>query len=452
MSKIEQNIGLLEMPAADYHANEAVGRSQLSTILCSPAHYRESKEGVRKETKAFGFGTAVHAAVLEPDMYAKEYATFDESLLEGTLVSMDDYKTAASNLGVRFEAMNKEELKAAIKAADEKAVFKFKDEVQAEMAALTQERLVGALASLDDLKAAAESLGIVIAKMKKDDLKAAIKAADTESKFTFKEDVQAEMAALTQERLMSTLSSLDDYKNAAAMLSIGFDPLNKEELKAAIIRADIAGSYLFREDKIVALYGDKTVLSADDGLAIESIKKSVLEHSGAQLMLESGYAELSAFWTDPDTGIECKCRPDWLIKDLFGNIVGIADVKTTEDASPDGFSKSIAKYGYDLQAAYYSDGVKAVIGKAIPFYFIAIEKKAPYAVSVYRADDAMIEAGRNSTRGYKAALAILAWCRENDNYPSYQGFVQYKNLEQIETIGLPRWAANSAESFAEDVA
>ena len=51
---------------SQYHDGAGVSSSELKQILQSPGHY---KGAVRKETKAFSFGRAVHCAVLEPAKY-----------------------------------------------------------------------------------------------------------------------------------------------------------------------------------------------------------------------------------------------------------------------------------------------------------------------------------------------------------------------------------------------
>ena len=144
-------------------------------------------------------------------------------------------------------------------------------------------------------------------------------------------------------------------------------------------------------------------------------------------MLEDGEAETSLFWTDDDTGLPCRIRPDWMCE------YGMADLKSCCGASKDSFSKAIANLGYDVQAAFYTDGMKAVTGKSVNFYFIAVEKNAPYSTACYIASQEMIEVGRAKYRG---ALQLLKWCQENKQYPGYQP------SGEIETIDLPRWAAN----------
>lgn len=176
----------------------------------------------------------------------------------------------------------------------------------------------------------------------------------------------------------------------------------------------------------------KAAVSVDQMVAINSMMSRVSDHAGAAKLLFSGSAELSGFWVDADSGIACKCRPDWL-RESDGIPTGIVDVKTCCDASTEGFSRAMATFGYDLQAAFYQDGIKAITGLTLPFYFVAIEKDAPHAVAVYKASDDVIEVGRAKYRG---ALQLLKWCRENDRWPAYQ-----PNGE-IEIINLPRWASN----------
>lgn len=175
----------------------------------------------------------------------------------------------------------------------------------------------------------------------------------------------------------------------------------------------------------------KTALPAEQFEAIQKMVENVMSHKGAANLLECGLPEKVAFWTDLETGIECKCRPDFL--SIKGEaIAGIVDIKTCNDASADGFSRTIATLGYDVQAAFYQDGIKALTGRTVPFYFIAVEKEPPYAVACYEASAAMIEVGRDKYRG---ALQLLKWCQTEGRWPSYQ-----PNGE-VETINLPRWAS-----------
>ena len=170
----------------------------------------------------------------------------------------------------------------------------------------------------------------------------------------------------------------------------------------------------------------KTVITADDAAQVMAMGRTVLRHPAAAMLLGlPGKAETTHMWTDASTGLECKCRPDWLADD--GSIV--VDLKTTKDASPRGFKQSVANYRYHVQAAWYLHGLEQAIGKRPDqFIFICVESTAPYAVAVYAADAEMIERGHDQAM---RDLAKLAVCKAADHWPSYS--------DQIEPIGLPGW-------------
>ena len=171
----------------------------------------------------------------------------------------------------------------------------------------------------------------------------------------------------------------------------------------------------------------KTPLAADQIEALTAMRESVYKHAGGAKMLAKGEAESSLYWTDEITGLKCRIRPDWLFDG------GMADLKSCVSASKADFAKAVANLGYDIEAAFYIDGMKAVTGKSVDFFFIAVEKTAPYTTACYKASQEMIEVGRAKYRG---GLELLKWCQENKQYPGYQ-----PNGE-VETIDLPRWAAN----------
>ena len=176
----------------------------------------------------------------------------------------------------------------------------------------------------------------------------------------------------------------------------------------------------------------RTVLSRTDAELVMRMGHSVFRHPAAAMLLSMpGKAETTHMWTDEATGLQCKCRPDWLIDD--GSL--IVDLKTTEDASPAGFRKSIANWRYHVQAAWYLDGIEQATGtRPDQFIFVVVEKRAPYACAVYAADAEMIAAGAKQAR---LDLDTLAVCKAADAWPGYS--------DQIETISLPPWMRPKAD-------
>ena len=176
----------------------------------------------------------------------------------------------------------------------------------------------------------------------------------------------------------------------------------------------------------MAASADRTVITADDAAQVMAMGRAVLRHPAAAMLLGlPGKAETTHMWKDASTGLECKCRPDWLTDD--GSIV--VDLKTTKEASPRGFKQSVANYRYHVQAAWYLHGLEQATGRRPDqFIFICVESTAPYAVAVYAADAEMIERGHDQAM---RDLAKLAVCKAADHWPSYS--------EQIETLSLPGW-------------
>jgi exodeoxyribonuclease VIII len=170
----------------------------------------------------------------------------------------------------------------------------------------------------------------------------------------------------------------------------------------------------------------RTVISREDADLVMRMGRSVFGHPAAAMLLGlPGKAETTHMWIDAATGLQCKCRPDWLTDDGRW----IVDLKTTENASPREFARSIAEWRYHVQAAWYLDGLEQATGiRPEQFIFICVEKKAPFACAVYAADAEMIAAGAQIAA---RDLEVLATCKAADAWPGYS--------DQIEPISLPAW-------------
>jgi len=61
------------VPSADYLALDAIGSGRLGWLATSPMHYRYMCGQPRAETDATELGTALHSALLEPDLFLAHY-------------------------------------------------------------------------------------------------------------------------------------------------------------------------------------------------------------------------------------------------------------------------------------------------------------------------------------------------------------------------------------------
>lgn len=160
--------------------------------------------------------------------------------------------------------------------------------------------------------------------------------------------------------------------------------------------------------------------------------------------LINGEHEKSFFWTDEQTDIKCKCRPDSFGSFGSGNV--IVDLKTTSDAETDSFMRSALKFNYDVQAAHYTAGLEAIYKKEFVFVFIAQEVKPPYLVNVLQADDYFMQNGREIR---EQLLQTYKKCVELNEYPAYMGFKDEKRF--INSLSLPKWLINAMEYESDDV-
>lgn len=151
-------------------------------------------------------------------------------------------------------------------------------------------------------------------------------------------------------------------------------------------------------------------------------------------VLSNGWAEVSAFWTDEETGVECRCRPDF-VHDAGSDSVLLLDVKTFSDPSPNEFARQCARKSYAKQAAMYTDGYEKASGKTVrAFIFLAVGNEWPYAASAMMLDEDSLEAGR---RHYKRNLRTYAECMSTGQWPGFS--------DGITLIRLPQWAFNNEE-------
>lgn len=173
-------------------------------------------------------------------------------------------------------------------------------------------------------------------------------------------------------------------------------------------------------------HGSKTLLNNEDFEKAKWCSQIALEIAGT--FFKNGKAEQSYF-SELD-GVPVRCRPDYYIEDK-GIIV---DVKTTADASKDGFTKSVANFGYHIQNAFYIDTMRSLGLKADKFMFVAIETKEPFMIGLYELDETSIEHGRSQ---YKKALELISSGKINEfKAPIYK---DQNDLTVVQTLTLPNY-------------
>ena len=193
-----------------------------------------------------------------------------------------------------------------------------------------------------------------------------------------------------------------------------------------------AGKEAFAEFEVQA--EGKTIVSADMVEQATAMCEALNRNEFVKKLLK-GEKEKPFFWVDDITNEQCKCRVDCL-SEVGENLI-IVDLKSTDNAETEAFMRSAIKYGYDLQSAMYSDGVKANTGKEPLFVFIAIEKKPPYAINILQADKLLVRRGYDL---FRELIGIYHDCKHTDNWYGYLG-----KFNQINNLVLPSYLAKEVE-------
>lgn len=111
---------------------------------------------------------------------------------------------------------------------------------------------------------------------------------------------------------------------------------------------------------------------------LNNMRDAVLAHPIAKDLLTDHDPEVSIFWEQDD--VPMKARIDALHESK-----GIAvDLKTIRSARPNDVRKQISDLGYYIQQRHYLNGLKAVTGFDMDWYFVTVGKEAPHPVSVHK--------------------------------------------------------------------
>jgi len=186
----------------------------------------------------------------------------------------------------------------------------------------------------------------------------------------------------------------------------------------------------------------KILIDKADHDHLKAMRDRLFSHPYAKMLLTNGEAEVGyAGVINTKSGdIEVKLKPDYI---KAGKHI-VVDLKTTGDASIDGFSRSAADNDYHIQAAFYADMIEMMAGDNMSwtFIFIAQEKTKPYAFNLFEASAQFMSQGRYE---YEMLLQLYKFCLDNNQWPGYQVFCPNRfGLLQLE---LPKWSIKSLDYY-----
>lgn len=184
--------------------------------------------------------------------------------------------------------------------------------------------------------------------------------------------------------------------------------------------------------------GHTPILKCDLEQVIPLVEAGVRQLAATDMagIFAEGDAELTAIWQDGPTW--CRSRIDYLPRSVrAGGHVVVPDYKTTSgSAQPDDFTRTLFDQGYDMQAAFYERGLRALIPaiRSVEFVFVVQEQDPPYALSLVGLDGQAMELAH---RKVDAALRVWRFCLATGVWPAYPS--------EIVRAEIPAWRAERTE-------
>ena len=161
----------------------------------------------------------------------------------------------------------------------------------------------------------------------------------------------------------------------------------------------------------------KDIVSTKDYQFIEKLCDAVKRHEEASKLLAVGEAEGTV--RAEYCGVSCQIRMDY-----FSPEHGIIDLKTCEDLT--WFERDFKRFGYAFQLAFYRAVLRTQVKEDVPIHIIAVEKREPYRVGVWRLCDSLLN---DAERVNVAAIRRLQESKQNNYWPT--GYEAVRILNEL---------------------
>jgi hypothetical protein len=168
---------------------------------------------------------------------------------------------------------------------------------------------------------------------------------------------------------------------------------------------------------------------------VAAMAQALKAHPAAGPLLdpEHGKPEQTIIWSmNGHQGGNASCRAmlDWLDLDRSDRIL-IPEYKTTESVDLGALQRTIDRFGYHQQAAWYEAAVRFLRPEQeVETVLIFQETEPPYLVQPVQLDALAKRIGRERNR---AATDLWLQCRRDSEWPGQVG------SDRVALLGLPRW-------------
>lgn len=169
----------------------------------------------------------------------------------------------------------------------------------------------------------------------------------------------------------------------------------------------------------------KNIITFEQSELVVRMAEALLASEVCRTFLKmEGHTEQVYRWTH-STGLKCKAKID---KVAAGAPI-VIDLKSSSDATPEGFAKSVGNYRYDIQGEFY-----CMAAGATHFANVVVQSSYPHITGLYQLDAEDLEKAR---REIDAAMERLAECYATGDWSN-----PWAN--KVTTIKVPKWVRREA--------
>jgi hypothetical protein len=165
----------------------------------------------------------------------------------------------------------------------------------------------------------------------------------------------------------------------------------------------------------------RTILTASEEARVVGCIQSIGAHTDTQRILRACDKQVVAVGEHPTFECRMKGAID-LLPDVSRCHAAMAeyafDLKTSADASPEGFAMQCWRLGYAIQAAFYGDLLELCGRKITTFGFIVVENEPPHQVAIHYLPMNSVEI-IEARKKYDGWMKTYLSCVEKNEWPGY---------------------------------
>ena len=157
----------------------------------------------------------------------------------------------------------------------------------------------------------------------------------------------------------------------------------------------------------------KTLLTPKQWKLCHAISEALHERLGGLINHEVAVREQEHRWTDVETGLKFRSKPDIEIPDWDDGVTLCIDLKVSGSTEPGAFRAEVRRRKLWLQHCHYEAGLEEKYDAPVRFLFACVERHGDHNVAIMELDDETLLVCR---RSYAKVKADLAACYESGEW------------------------------------